>query len=186
MNSAHKIIFSGPVGAGKSTALASISDIEPFTTEEYATDETRERKETTTVAMDYGLLKLENGERIHLYGTPGQERFNFMWEILTEGAIGLIILVDNMRPDPLADLQFYLDAFKDFIGENAVAVGVTRTDLEIERNDASLRIGVNDYQRLLSEMKITAPVFEVDAREQKDIVQLLQALLFTLDPGVTH
>ena len=86
---ANKIIFTGPVGAGKTTAISSISDVEPFCTEQTATDETKSRKDLTTVAMDYGMLKLNCGELIHLYGTPGQSRFDFMWDILLQGGIGL-------------------------------------------------------------------------------------------------
>ena len=84
----HKIIFTGPVGAGKTTAISALSDTEIVCTNEAATDMTQDRKKETTVAMDYGIMKLAGGERIHLYGTPGQERFNFMWEILVEGGIG--------------------------------------------------------------------------------------------------
>ena len=69
----YKIIFAGPVGAGKTTSIASISDIEPLETEENATDEVRHLKEKTTVAMDYGLITLASGEHIHLYGVPGQD-----------------------------------------------------------------------------------------------------------------
>ena len=69
----HKIIFTGPVGAGKTTAIASISDVPPIRTDESASDMTKNRKNTTTVAMDYGVMNLDGIERIHLYGTPGQE-----------------------------------------------------------------------------------------------------------------
>ena len=93
----RKIIFTGPVGAGKTTAIASISDIKPIATDEYASDMTKSRKPQTTVAMDYGLIRLSDNERVHLYGTPGQERFDFMWDILTKGGIGLILLLDNTR-----------------------------------------------------------------------------------------
>lgn len=175
----YKIIFSGPVGAGKTTAIGSISDIEPFKTEETAMDETADRKELTTVAMDYGMLKLDSGERIHLYGTPGQERFNFMWEILTDGGLGLILLADNKRPDPMADLQFFLEAFKDFIDETAVVIGITRMDMTPSP-------GIDDYHRWLHENELNIPVFEIDGREDKDIIMLVQALLFSLDPGVVN
>ena len=73
----HKIIFTGPVGAGKTTAISSISDMPPLTTDEAASDMTRNRKSGTTVAMDYGVMNLQASERIHLYGTPGQERFDW-------------------------------------------------------------------------------------------------------------
>ncbi|MET0055955.1 MAG: ATP/GTP-binding protein, partial [Candidatus Thiodiazotropha sp. 6PLUC10] len=120
-----KIIFSGPVGAGKTTAITTISDIAPVSTDELATDMTRSRKNGTTVAMDYGLIKLQDNEQIHLYGTPGQERFDFMWEILTQGGIGLVLLISNQRPDPFRDLHFFLNAFKEFIAQGKVVVGVT-------------------------------------------------------------
>jgi len=97
----HKIVFTGPVGAGKTTAIRTLSDIEPISTEQYATDETKNLKEETTVAMDYGSMMLGGKERIHLYGTPGQKRFDFMWEILSEGSIGLIVLANNRANDPV-------------------------------------------------------------------------------------
>ena len=78
----YKLVFAGPVGAGKTTAVQSLSDIEVVSTESVATDETRRLKRTTTVAMDYGVMRLDNGDQVHLYGTPGQKRFDFMWDIL--------------------------------------------------------------------------------------------------------
>lgn len=102
----YKIIFTGPVGAGKTTAIGSLSDDAPLSTDENASDMTRERKPRTTVALDYGVMKLDGKEKIHLYGTPGQERFDFMWDILTEGGIGLVLLLNNSRPDPFKDMRF--------------------------------------------------------------------------------
>lgn len=173
----YKLVFTGPVGAGKTTAIGAISDIEPFTTEELATDETKRIKEHTTVAMDYGMMKLDNGERIHLYGTPGQERFDFMWEILTEGAIGLILLLNHVSPDPLGDMNFYLDVFKSFIEDTGVAIGVTR--MEIGSGPT-----LGDYYENLARHQVMAPIFEVDARNANDVVTLTRALLYSLDPGV--
>ena len=103
----HKIIFTGPVGAGKTTAISSISDIPVVKTEASASDEVMLRKSNTTVAMDYGILNLDEGAKIHLYGTPGQERFSFMWDILTIGGVGLILMLDNARKDPLGDMVFF-------------------------------------------------------------------------------
>jgi uncharacterized protein len=173
----HKIVFSGPVGAGKTTAIAAVSDVPPVSTEAMASDETRERKPTTTVAMDYGVLKLDGGEHIHLYGTPGQERFSFMWHILSEGALGVVLLVANHRPKPLNDLRVYLDAFRPFIAQTRLAVGVTCMD-------RSSTPRLQDYHRTLSEVGMRAPVFEVDARERRDVSLLIQALLLSLDPRV--
>ncbi len=173
----HKIIFAGPVGSGKTTAIASISDIPVVQTEARATDEVVQRKANTTVAMDYGTLAVDGGAKIHLYGTPGQERFSFMWEILTLGGLGLVLLIDNARKDPLADLEFYLDAFKRFIGKSALVIGVTRMD-------ESPRPGLYSFHTKLKELGVKAPVFEVDAREREDVKTLLQGMLAMLDPGV--
>jgi signal recognition particle receptor subunit beta len=173
----HKIIFTGPVGAGKTTAIGSISDIPIVKTEARASDETALRKANTTVAMDYGILNLGEGAKVHLYGTPGQERFSFMWDILTIGGIGLVLMLDNAREDPLADMEFYLNAFRDFIGKNQVVIGVTRMDMKP-------RPGLYTFHTKLAELKLSVPVFEVDARERGDVKILLLALLAALDPGV--
>lgn len=175
--SLYKIIFTGPVGAGKTTAIAAISDIEPFQTEELANDDTKKMKANTTVAMDYGLMKLENGERIHLYGTPGQERFDFMWEILTEGGIGLILLLNNSNHAPLQDLEVYLDAFREFIANTGVAIGITRMD-------DSRKPDLDDYAKVLEQQNLHCPVFEVDARNSEDIIMLTSSLMYSIDPGL--
>jgi signal recognition particle receptor subunit beta len=173
----YKIIFTGPVGAGKTTAIISLSDEPPVSTDESASDMTKERKSSTTVAMDYGILHLAGGEKIHLYGTPGQERFDFMWDILSSGGIGLILLLDNTRADPFQDMRFFLDAFKDFIAQTKVVIGVTQMDL-------SPRPTIEDYHQQLHGMGMNIPLFEVDARVRKDMTILLQALLYSLDPGL--
>ncbi|PHQ23638.1 GTP-binding protein [Marinobacter guineae] len=173
----HKIIFAGPVGAGKTTAIQAISDIDVVSTESKASDEVSKRKATTTVAMDYGTLDVGNGQKIHLYGTPGQERFSFMWDIVTIGGLGLVLLLDNTTEDPLADLEFYVKAFQPFIKKSSMVLGVTRMDVKN-------RPGLYSFYTKLDELGIRAPVFEVDARERSDITILLQALLAMLDPGV--
>lgn len=173
----HKLIFTGPVGAGKTTAIASISDEPPVRTDEAATDMTKSRKPETTVALDYGVMHLPGGEKLHLYGTPGQERFDFMWDILSTGGIGLMVLINNNRPDPLKDLAFFLQRFETLIKSTAVAIGVTQTDL---KPDPCLQ----KYHKVLKKLKVRAPVFEVDARNRTDVSLLVQALLFSLDPGL--
>jgi len=177
--SQYKIIFTGPVGAGKTTAIDSISDEPPIKTDASATDMTKSRKAETTVAMDYGVMNLDDGEKIHLYGTPGQERFNFMWDILTVGGIGLILLLDNTRADPFQDLHFFLDSFGDFISDTSVAIGVTQMDL-------SSKPSIEDYHKQLQETDLKPAVFSVDARVKNDVSLLVQALLFSLDPGLEY
>jgi len=171
----HKIIFTGPVGAGKTTAIASISDIEPIRTDEHASDMTTRRKPATTVAMDYGMIRFGPKEKVHLYGTPGQERFDFMWEILTKGGIGLVLLLDNTRPAPFEDLRFYVTAFREFIESTRLVVGVTQMDSRATPT-------IDEYVRQMREMDLAAPVFEVDARRRDDVSALIQALLLSIDP----
>jgi uncharacterized protein len=175
--SQYKIIFTGPVGAGKTTAIHSISDLPPIKTDAAASDMTKSKKSATTVAMDYGGMNLPGGEKLHLYGTPGQERFDFMWDILVTGGIGLVLLLDNTRADPFVDMKFFLDAFEKFIGDTAVAIGVTQMDV-------SAKPTIDDYQVQLSGMDLKLPVFTVDARVRNDVSILIQSLLYSLDPGL--
>lgn len=178
----NKIIFTGPVGAGKTTAISAVSDIAVVGTEARASDDVALRKENTTVAMDYGILSLDGGKKVHLYGTPGQDRFDFMWEILAEGAIGFVILLDSLRADPMADLETYLDAFRNAIKScgNAVVIGVSRLETGNER---SLLPRV---QERLEALKLQIPVFEVDTRQREDVKQLLIALLAVLSPAASR
>ncbi len=175
--SEHKIVFAGPVGAGKTTAIEMISDVTLVKTEAKATDETARRKASTTVAMDYGILNLQDGTKVHLYGTPGQSRFDFMWDILVRGGMGLVLLLDNAREDPLEDMEFYLDAFKEFISRREVVIGVTRMDIKA-------RPGLYTYHTRLEALGMNVPVFEVDGRKREDVKMLLMALLTVLDPSL--
>lgn len=178
MSNNYKLIFTGPSGAGKSTAIASLSDIPVVTTEEKSTELIPNAYKTTiTVALDYGMIRLKNDDKIHLYGTPGQERFSFMWDILTEGGLGLVLLIDNTRPDPIADMQFFLTAFTEFIRKTKVVIGITRMDVAPQPK-------LKQYHLKLKEMGLTLPIFTVDARSQRDVSLLLQALLYSLDPSL--
>lgn len=178
----NKIIFTGPVGAGKTTSIQSVSDIMVVGTEAKASDDVAKRKSNTTVAMDYGVLNLEGGKRVHLYGTPGQERFNFMWEILSEHAIGFIILIDSVRPDPLGDLDFFVKAFRKSITHcgDALVVGITRTEVNPQVDL------LDRFNKHLADLKLNVPVFEVDGRERKDVKQMLLALLTMIDPKTSR
>jgi len=175
----YKIIFAGPVGSGKTTAITTLSDEPPVCTNQSATDMTKERKAKTTVALDYGTMTLDGKEKIHLYGTPGQERFDFMWDILTTNGLGLILLLDNTRRDPLKDMGFFLESFKDYIHETSIAIGITQTDvvplLKMDR-----------YHKELKQHGFNSAIFEVDARCFNDMSQLVQALLFSIDPGLEY
>lgn len=169
-----KFIFTGTPGAGKTTAIAAISEFPPVSTDMLATDELADTKEQTTVAMDFGEITLDDGEKIRLYGTPGQERFRFMWEILVDGGLGLIILVNNNRPTPFQDLAIYLDNFADFIARTGAVVGVTCTDIAPKPD-------IQDYLDYLESRDCPLPVFNVDVREQDDVLLLLDALMCQLE-----
>ncbi|MBK7540437.1 MAG: ATP/GTP-binding protein [Candidatus Competibacteraceae bacterium] len=169
-----KFIFTGPPGAGKTTAIASISEFPPVSTDVFSTDGLSAVKEKTTVAMDFGQITLDNGQKIGLYGTPGQQRFKFMWDILVQGGLGLIVLVDNRRPNPLKDLGIYLDNFADFIKKTDAVIGVTCSDI---KDTPSL----DDYQNFLQERGQIYPIFAVDARNKDDVIFLLNALLTCLE-----
>jgi signal recognition particle receptor subunit beta len=174
----YKIIFSGSVGAGKSTAIKALSDIDVVATEARASDHVKQMKESTTVAMDYGRINLDTETTVHLYGTPGQERFSFMWEILAQGALGLVLLIDCSAASIKTDINTYLDAFKEFIAENPVVIGLTRGDL-------GTGIDWEMIHDTLANKNISAPVFEVDARDKADINMLVEALVLSIDPTVT-
>lgn len=169
----YKIVFTGPVASGKTTAINSISGISTVSTEEKATDETQQLKANTTVAMDYGLLKMPGGGMVHLYGTPGQERFSYMREVLTEGALGLILLVNNSSSDPFKEMNHYIQAFSDFIDNTSLVIGITHMDRKNNPN-------IKQYYQYFHKKEKKYPVFEVDPRNDRDIKILLQALLYSL------
>lgn len=169
-----KFIFTGTPGAGKTTAIAAISDYPPISTDALATDDLQDVKEQTTVAMDFGELTLESGERIGLYGTPGQKRFRHMWEILITGGLGLIILVDNSRSHPIDDLKIYLDNFRHFILQTGAVIGITRSDL-------NANVAISDYQDLLEQEGLILPILEIDARVKDDVLLLLDMLMATVE-----
>ena len=173
-----KIVFAGSVGAGKTTSIRAISDIEPFETEEAVTDETRHLKETTTVAMDYGRMNLDSDTSVQLYGAPGQERFQFMWEILGQGALGVIILIKNNADDPLGHLDRYIKAFSSHLQTRGIVVGVTFTDI-------SQRPSLSDYREFLKVFKGTIPLYTLDARKDDMVRTLVKTLLYRIDPMLT-
>jgi signal recognition particle receptor subunit beta len=111
-----KIIVAGGFGVGKTTMVASVSEIPPLTTEEILTEASDgiddllgvERKSTTTVALDFGRITISPKYVLYLFGTPGQDRFWFMWDELARGAIGTVVLVDTRRLDSsFAAIDFF-------------------------------------------------------------------------------
>jgi len=171
-----KLVFTGSVGAGKTTAITSLSEVPPIVTEARPSDDVASRKSTTTVAMDYGQLTLEDGSKLHLYGTPGQRRFDFMCHILTQGALGLIVLVNNANPAPLDDLDYYLNLNAEFLKDKPAVIGVTHLDLAASPT-------LEDYYASLGERGEIWPVFRADARERENLAVLVDALMSLLEYG---
>jgi uncharacterized protein len=173
-----KIIFTGPMGAGKTTAIRAISDKPPVSTEVANTDQATVAKATTTVAMDYGQMLLEDGTAVNLYGTPGQERFSFMWEILCRGALGVVLLIDGSTRNALTELQTYAAAFRQFNSQQPFVIGVGR----VPEDDP----GLDDYARALASQGIVAPVFGVDVRRREDVLLLIETLLCVLEAQISE
>jgi signal recognition particle receptor subunit beta len=174
MTTEYKILFVGTMGSGKTTAIRAVSRGPVVSTDVANFDTAAHTKETTTVGLDYGEVQLEDGSVLRLYGTPGQERFQFMWEILARRALGVVLLVDNSRPDPLTDLLQYVESFASLIQRSAAVVGVGRTETHPEPS-------IDRYCDHLAERGWILPVLSVDVRRQADVLTLLDTLFAAIE-----
>jgi signal recognition particle receptor subunit beta len=172
----HVILFAGPMGAGKSTAIETLSEIEVVRTEAENTERDVVDKPTTTVALDYGEITIGDEEKVRLYGVPGQRRFDFMWEILRERAIGMILLVNNDAPNPVELMLEFLEEFGELYARGGIVVGVSRSDV-------SPTPSVADYADALSAARPDAliPVFTVDARNEDHMRMVLMTLILNIE-----
>ena len=123
-------------------------------------------------------LPVDNGDRIRLFGTPGLHRFDLLWKILSKGALGLIILADNSRPDPLADMSVYLNRFSEQLDTLPCAIGVGRLDTHPHPS-------LDHYANLLAEKNRIFPVIGVDVRRKDDVILLIDTLLMQLESGIS-
>ena len=169
-----KILITGPMGAGKTTAIASVSEVAPVRTEAVNSDLAQHAKTHTTVALDYGEVRLAGGDRLRLYGTPGQKRFNVMWQILAKGAFGVVILIDMTRPDPVADLVDYVNDFADVIRNSSGVIGVGRSA-------ENTQISSTELYAALTGLGFMLPMFAVDIRKREDVLLLLEALFSQIE-----
>ncbi len=168
---AVKIVVTGPFSAGKTTLIRTISEITVLSTEKDITDHTKSRKAETTVAMDFGRITIDRDLVLYLFGTPGQDRFDFMWEILGEGMLGYILLLDSSRQDSLEEAVGILAAFRKmahvpFVVALNRSAGVSPDD---EQN-------VRDVLGLDDEI----PVIPCEATDRESVKAVLLALLYSV------
>jgi len=165
-----KIVFTGSVGAGKSLAISQLSEIMVVKTEVKHSEAITFEKKTTTVGMDYGQVSLSATDKLHLYGTPGQRRFDFMSDILTKGALAIIIIINNSLDEPLNELLYYLELNKVFLEQNTAAIVITHMDV-------SDKPSVENYTNFLSERDGDYPVISIDLREKEQALDMLDEVM---------
>ena len=171
----HKIVFTGTPGAGKSTAIASLSDTTPITTHKPATD-AGPADQLLRISLDDGQIDLGlgndrgHGHSVKLISTPGHPRFASMWRTITTDALGLVILIDNSRPAPWDDLAMYLDAYKELLPTMNCVVGIGRTAEHPQPSP-------DDYGDMLAGHGLAVPVMPVDVRQRSDVLMLVEAVL---------
>lgn len=164
----YKIVFGGKMGAGKSEAIQSISETVVLSTEALNTDLDAHSKALTTVGIDYGEIKIEDDITVGLYGTPGQERFDFLWPVICEGAIGAIVLIDHSSRSVLDDLSYYIDIFSQFISN--LIIGITHVDEDSQQL-------LKKYRNWMDMKNLNLPIFAVDARKKDDVLLLVEVLI---------
>ena len=167
-----KVVFTGPMGAGKTTAIRAICEGEALSTDVpiSAAEAKVGGKTMTTVGLDYGECHIEDQWVLKLFGTPGQERFRFMWDILGAGAFGLVVLADNSQPDPVGEVERYLSAFAKHVPVRRMVVGVGRLDSHATPS-------IDAYCDRLAALGLHVPVLEVDVRRSADVRLLLSVLV---------
>jgi len=171
-----KMVVTGGFAAGKTQFIKTISEIDVVSTERKATDEGSRLKRDTTVAMDFGRITIDDDMVLHLFGTPGQKRFDFMWEILSEGMLGLVVLVDSCRPEMFRETTHMINTFLSYRPVSFV-VAATKQDLANAWPPEDIKIALN----LDDDVKVL-PCVALDKESVKAVLlELLYTVLDRLD-----
>jgi hypothetical protein len=167
-----KIVITGPFSAGKTTLIKTISEVAIVGTDRDVSDETKSVKERTTVAMDFGRITFAQDLSLFLFGTPGQRRFEVMWEILSEGMIGFILLVHAGDDRSIDEASHILNTFREY-ADVPFVIGVSHLDETKESHD-EVFAKVRDKLELPEHVDLVP----CDPREREDVKGLMLQILF--------
>lgn len=165
------MVITGPFSAGKSEFIGAVSEIDVVSTEKRISSAAEQVKETTTVAMDFGRITVDDDLVLYLFGTPGQRRFDFMWDILSEGMLGFVVMVDCTRPETFREAKRILETFSDY-AETPFVVAANKQDQEDAWGPEDLRI----ILRMSHDVKIIPCV----ALQKESVKNVLLELLYTI------
>jgi len=166
-----KMVVTGPFNAGKTEFIKSVSEIDIVSTERKISSEIERIKETTTVAMDFGRITVDNEMVLYLFGTPGQKRFDFMWEILSEGMLGFVVIIDSNRPETFREARKILETFRAY-APTPYVVAANKQDCEDAWEIDDMRIAL----RLGSNIKL----LECIATDKDSVKHILLELLYSI------
>jgi small GTP-binding protein len=173
-----KMVVTGPFSAGKTEFIKSVSEIDVVSTERKITSESEKIKETTTVAMDFGRITVDEDLVLYLFGTPGQKRFDFMWEILSEGMLGFVVMVDSTRPETFREARSILETFRAY-APTPYIVAANKQD----KPDAWDILDMKHALRLDAKVKIL-PCVAVNKESVKTVLlELLYSILAEMEGG---
>jgi small GTP-binding protein len=166
-----KMVITGPFSAGKTQFIQSVSEIDVVATERKISSDAERVKEDTTVAMDFGRITVDDDLVLYLFGTPGQRRFDFMWEILSEGMLGFIVLVDSVRPETFREARHILEVFKSYASTPYV-IAANKQDLPDAWSPEDVRIAL----KIEKDVKVLGCV----ARDKETVKAVLLELLYSI------
>lgn len=166
-----KMVITGPFSSGKTEFIRSISEIEVVSTERDITTPAEQVKDQTTVAMDFGRITVDDDLVLYLFGTPGQRRFDFMWEILAEGMLGFVVMVDSSKPETFREAKSILETFRAY-APTPYVVAANKQDHPDAWSPEDLRIAL----RIEDSVKLLPCV----ALEKESVKNVLLELLYSI------